>query len=130
MPAPPAAEPIAAPTPTGARVASAAPVAPDSAPRVPAAPDAAPSPRARDDEPRVAVVAPPAPLEPPLLRPVRTTWHPSAERRSARLESPAGAAREVREGDEVEGYEVVEITPSSVVFALGGDTVRVRVGAR
>ncbi|MCA9512036.1 MAG: hypothetical protein KC560_15095, partial [Myxococcales bacterium] len=80
--------------------------------------------------PRVAVVAPPAPLEPPLLRPVRTTWHPSAERRSARLESPAGAAREVREGDEVEGYEVVEITPSSVVFALGGDTVRVRVGAR
>ena len=70
------------------------------------------------------------PLDPPVLRPVRTIWHPKAERREARLEAISGQAQVVREGDEIDGYTVREISPSAVVFERGGETVRVRVGGR
>lgn len=68
------------------------------------------------------------PLDPPVLFPVQTSWHPKVERREARLESVTGQAQVVREGDEVDGYTVLEISPSAVVFERGGETVRVRVG--
>ncbi|MEE3329574.1 MAG: hypothetical protein VX246_01790 [Myxococcota bacterium] len=70
------------------------------------------------------------PLDPPVLLPVRTIWHPKAERREARLEAISGQAQVVREGDEVDGYTVREISPSAVVFERGGETVRVRVSGR
>jgi len=123
----PEAPPAAAPSPT--RQAASPPPIPETAAPPPPAVAVAKAP-APDPPVDVAVVSVPAALEPPLHRPVRTTWHPSADRRSARLEAPTGSARDVREGDEVDGYEVVEITPSSVVFGRGGDTVRVRIGAR
>ncbi len=69
------------------------------------------------------------PLDPPGLFPVQTSWHPKVERREAQLESLFGEARSVREGDLVDGYLVSEITPSSVLFARDGQTVRMRVGA-
>jgi hypothetical protein len=70
------------------------------------------------------------PLDPPVMYPVRTSWHPKADRREARLEAVSGQAQVVREGDEVDGYTVLEISPSAVVFERGGETVRVRVGGR
>ena len=71
-----------------------------------------------------------APLEAPSLGLDSTSWHPSSERRSATLLVAGGAPRVVREGDMAQGYVVVEITPSSVLFAKGDQTVRMRVGER
>ena len=62
---------------------------------------------------------------------LKTIWHPSAERRSARLEfSDGGAAREVREGQWVEGFEVREIRLSGVVLEKQGVRREYRVGDR
>ena len=62
---------------------------------------------------------------------LKTIWHPSAERRSARLEfEGGGAAREVREGQWVEGFEVREIRLSGVVLEKEGVLREYRVGRR
>ena len=54
----------------------------------------------------------------------------SVAEHEARLEAISGQAQVVREGDEVDGYTVVEISPSAVVFERSGETVRVRVSGR
>ena len=62
---------------------------------------------------------------------LKTIWHPSAERRSARLEfEDGGAARDVREGQWVEGFEVREIRLSGVVLEKEGVRREYRVGGR
>jgi hypothetical protein len=62
---------------------------------------------------------------------LRTIWHPSADRRIAQLRLEGEpASREVREGDFVEGYEIVEIKLSGVVFTRGGVTLERRVAAK
>jgi len=109
---------------------------PNSVPTAPAVPDESGAAQAGETAP-LALVGPPPdvkvihrPLDPPVLLPVRTIWHPKAERREARLEAISGQAQVVREGDEVDGYTVVEISPSAVVFERSGETVRVRVSGR
>ena len=84
----------------------------------------------------VAKVSEPSPIE-RLARPavpdvtvVRTAWHPSTDRRSAkvRLESTEEVMT-LREGDAVGALVVKEISPSAVVFETGGVELRRRVGA-
>jgi hypothetical protein len=78
------------------------------------------------------VARPPEPasgIEPPSLGLERTRWHPQPARREANI-VVAGEQRTVREGDQVLGYRIVEITPSSIIFDKNGRTERVRVGAR
>ena len=93
------------------------------------APTASPTPRkavraATVD--RVAVAG--SPLVPPLLGLERTRWHPLSERREANVVID-GVGIVLREGDDALGYTLLEITPSSIVFGLAGETVRVRVGS-
>ena len=60
---------------------------------------------------------------------VRTAWHPTPDRRSAKVRLEA--SREVltlREGDAVGGFVLQEISPSAVVFAAGEVEIRRRVG--
>jgi len=65
----------------------------------------------------------------PDITVVRTSWHPSADRRSTkvRLESTNDVLN-LREGDAVGGYIIQEISPSAVVFSTGEIEVRRRVG--
>jgi hypothetical protein len=61
----------------------------------------------------------------------RTSWHPSAERRTTwvSVEGLSGV-RELHEGEAVGALVVKEIRPSSVVFLHGADTLQRRVGER
>ena len=108
------------PTPPPSAVAEAAPsIAPASPPR--ATPSESPPPTKA-----VQVVA-----RAPDFVVLKTIWHPSAERRSARLEfENGGTAREVREGQWVEGFEVREIRLSGVVLEKEGVRREYRVGRR
>jgi hypothetical protein len=62
---------------------------------------------------------------------LRTTWHPTPERRSAniRLEG-TGEVVTLREGDAISGLVLQEILPSSVLFRAGEVELRRRVGAQ
>jgi hypothetical protein len=66
----------------------------------------------------------------PDLFVARTSWHPSAERRSATLQDGAGEEIEVHEGDAVGPLVVSRIQPSSVIFLHQGIEIRRRVGQR
>ncbi len=59
----------------------------------------------------------------------RTTWHPTPERRAARVVVEGFAdPLELREGDAVGVLVVSEIQPSGVVFLHGGTKLRRKVG--
>ncbi len=92
------------------------------------APSPAPKPSVKPTPPQkpvsVAVVAPM-----PDLHVVRTQWHPSAERRTARVEIDRDPL-ELKEGDTVHAVRVVEIRPTAVVFEFEGSRVERRVGKR
>jgi hypothetical protein len=66
----------------------------------------------------------------PDLLVARTSWHPSAERRSATLQDGAGKQIEVHEGDAIGPLVVSHIEPSSVTFLHQGIEIRRRVGQR
>jgi hypothetical protein len=85
---------------------------PAAAPRVPAEP-----------EPDVAVVA-----HRPEIWVESTEWHPSPEKRSARVRIGEDIARILREGDAVDGVVVKEIRPSGVVFLHEGAEFKRGVG--
>jgi hypothetical protein len=71
------------------------------------------------------------PSRAPDLVVLKTIWHPSAERRLARLELEAGGeVREVREGEWVQGFEIREIRLSGVILEKEGVTSERRVGRR
>jgi len=72
----------------------------------------------------VAVIAPP-----PALFVEQTQWHPSPERRLARVDV-AGQSLELREGQQTHGVRVVEIRPSAVVFEHAGVRIERKVGRR
>jgi hypothetical protein len=60
---------------------------------------------------------------------VGTTWHPTAERRSAKVRLLSNdELLTLREGDAVGAFVVQEISPSAVVFSAGGVEIRRRVG--
>lgn len=66
---------------------------------------------------------------PPMLRVTRTVWHPDAARRLALVRtSKSSAAREVREGDVIDGFEIRRIEPSGLVLERDGVETRRRVG--
>ena len=68
---------------------------------------------------------------PPELHVLRTTWHPKAERRSAKVEVEGMKEPvELREGDAVGILVVSRIEPSAVVFLHGGTELRRSVGKR
>ncbi len=115
------------------RRALAAPAAPRPAERE--SPPAA-TPRAGEvlDAPRSAATAPAesdvarAAAEPDV-RVERTQWHPAPEKRAALVRIGAdGDARELREGDALDGLVVKEIRPSGVVFLHDGVELRRGVG--
>jgi hypothetical protein len=102
--APPPVSPGAAEPPLPARAGAA---------RAPASP----APRR---EPDFAVVTPP-----PEIYVLRTSWHPRAERRLARVRlGGASGPVEVREGDAISTLVVKAIEPSGVVFLHGGRELR------
>ena len=103
-------QPVAAPAPAGAPAASgsARPLR-ESGP-APSAP-----------EPIVA--------QTPLPGLEVTRWHPAPERRKAQV-VVAGRKQWVGQADRVSGFQVLEITPSSVVLERGEEVFRVRVGAQ
>jgi hypothetical protein len=78
----------------------------------------------RPREPDFAVVTPP-----PEIHVLRTSWHPRAERRVARVQlGGASAPIEVREGDALSTLVVKAIEPSGVVFLHGGRELRRGLG--
>ena len=65
----------------------------------------------------------------PDVKVLRTAWHPDPARRSARLRMVASdEIVTLSEGDAVGALIVKEITPSSVLFAIGDVEIRRRVG--
>ena len=92
----------------------------DSAEREPPAP--APKP---EEPPSANALAAPA----PAVGVDRTQWHPTPEKRSAMIRIGEEAARELREGDAVNGVVVKEIRPSGVVFLHRGEEFVRRVGS-
>jgi len=84
----------------------------------------------------VAKTADAAPIE-RIARPdvpdvtiVRTAWHPSSDRRSAKVRLEAtDEVLTLREGDAIGALVVKEISPSAVLFETGGVELRRRVGS-
>jgi hypothetical protein len=61
---------------------------------------------------------------------VRTSWHPTPDRRTARIRVVASEeVLTLRQGDAIGGLVVQEITPSSVLFEAGKVEIRRKVGA-
>jgi hypothetical protein len=122
----PVAAPVARPTPTDVaarRPAEGVPSDATSSPPAPSSRALPPEPVPSADVKRVA----PAGL--PEITVVRTAWHPKPERRSAKVRIvETDELVTVREGDEVEGLVLQEITPSAVVFSAGDVEIRRRVG--
>lgn len=81
------------------------------------------------DEPLEAAPAPRMAARGPEVRVAKTLWHPDADRRLAWIEvSGQTALREVREGERVGPYLVLEIEPTAVVLADGKVEIRKEVG--
>lgn len=86
---------------------------------------------AREPAPEQAAAQRASSAPPPSLRVERTQWHPARERRSALVrigEGDGGDARELREGDAIDGFVVKEIRPSGVVFLRDGVELKRGVG--
>jgi len=65
----------------------------------------------------------------PDLTILRTSWHPNADRRSAKIRLEASdEIMNLREGDAIGGLVIQEISPSAVVFKAGDVEIRRRVG--
>lgn len=65
----------------------------------------------------------------PDLTIVRTSWHPKADRRSAKIRlEETEEILTLREGDAVGGLVIQEISPSAVVFKAGDVEIHRRVG--
>jgi len=114
--------------------------------------ESAPTPSQRDEgvaltEPAPAPAAPPArdvsepasaPAREPEVALVRarpevwvesTEWHPSPAKRSARVRVGEDEARNLHEGDAVDGVSVKEIRPSGVLFLYEGAEFKRGVGS-
>jgi hypothetical protein len=125
--APPIPPPIEKPAPQE-RIAELPP--PAAAPPPPAAKPATQPPPQLAEPP---APAPPAParvakIRPPKVTVKKTIWHPTPERRVARIEVEGRKGPlELHEGDAVGTLVVAEIQPSGVVFLHGGEKLRRKV---
>jgi hypothetical protein len=60
---------------------------------------------------------------------MRTAWHPSADRRTAKIRlEDTNEIMNLREGDAIGGLVIMKISPSAVLFKAGDVEVRHRVG--
>jgi hypothetical protein len=60
---------------------------------------------------------------------IRTAWHPSADRRTAKIRlEDTNEIMNLREGDAIGGLVIMKISPSAVLFKAGDVEVRHRVG--
>ena len=117
-------EPVARAVPEARSPVSPPPAAPAPREARPAAPSRPVIAEPRRAPRQVAVVPPP-----PEVSVLRTVWHPTPGRRSARVEVEGhGDVLELREGDAVGVLVVAEIQPSGVVFLHGGARLRRAVG--
>jgi hypothetical protein len=67
---------------------------------------------------------------PPKVTVEKTVWHPTPERRVARIEVEGFKGKlELHEGDAVGTLVVSEIQPSGVVFLHGGEKLHRKVGS-
>lgn len=65
----------------------------------------------------------------PDLTVIRTSWHPTSDRRSAKIRlEEKNELVTLREGDSVGGMTIHEISPSAVIFSAGEVQIRRRVG--
>jgi hypothetical protein len=81
------------------------------------------------DEPLEEAPEPRMAARGPAVRVAKTLWHPAADRRLAWIEvSGQTALREVREGERVGPYLVLEIEPTAVLLSNGGVEIRREVG--
>jgi hypothetical protein len=112
-----------------------------AAPKLAAKPAATPEPKATFDSAAKPIAPPTESAEAqsvervddrgglPGVAVLRTSWHPSPERRSTKVRVEAtGQVVSLREGDAVGGLIVQEISPSAVVFKSGDVEIRRRVG--
>jgi hypothetical protein len=140
VPEPPAAEvsrASASPTPAVRAVAATSGDEPERAAPAPPKPEPAvvtPSaPRRAESVVDIALAGeePPARLRPvaPAWTLERTRWHPAPEKRAASLRID-GLDQVVREGDDVGGYRVSEIKPSSIILEREGEEIVMGVGGR
>jgi hypothetical protein len=123
---------VSAPQPTSSKSPT-PPTSPRSAPKK----QPAESKPAREPQPpKESKASPdPSPIEHlnrralPELTIIRTAWHPSADRRSAKIRlEDTDEILNLREGDAVGGLVIREISPSAVVFKAGDVEIRRRVG--
>jgi hypothetical protein len=125
--APPIPPPIEKPAPEK-RIAELPP--PAAAPPPPAAKPATQPPPKLAPPPARPAPARVAKIRPPKVTVKRTIWHPTPERRMARIEVEGRkGSLELREGDAVGTLVVGEIRPSGVVFLHGGEKLHRKVSA-
>jgi len=133
----PAADPIE--TSSAARVAAVsspvAPIRPTPPPSGASRPAAGPPVSAAAPSPRPSPSRPAQEVERldhrglPDLTVLRTAWHPTPERRTAKVRLEASKeVLNLHEGDAVGGLVVQEISPSSILFQSGDVEIRRRVG--
>jgi hypothetical protein len=88
-------------------------------------------------EPSPRLAKPPAPkprarvatIRPPKITVDKTIWHPTPERRVARIEMEGHKGPlDLHEGDAIGTLVVAEIQPSGVVFLHGGERLYRKVG--
>ncbi len=123
---------VSAPQPT----ASKSPTPPTSPRSAPKKQPAESKPAREPQPPKESKASPdPSPIEHlnrrvlPELTIIRTAWHPSADRRSAKIRlEDTDEILNLREGDAVGGLVIGEISPSAVVFKAGDVEIRRRVG--
>ncbi|HEU4428443.1 MAG TPA: hypothetical protein VFT98_06785 [Myxococcota bacterium] len=141
--------PAPAPAPAPQRELAPSSEQPQRAPLPEAQPEISPTPRDPDPSAQQQTAAPspasareqrsePAPTEPepdvavvaprPEVWVESTEWHPSPEKRSARIRIGEDIARNLREGDAVGGVIVKEIRPSAVLFLHEGAEFKRGVG--
>ena len=88
-----------------------------------------PPPIARQPAPKAPTPARVATVKPPKVTVKKTIWHPTPERRVARIEVEGRKGPlELHEGDAVGTLVVSEIQPSGVVFLHGGERLHRKVG--
>ncbi len=93
-----------------------------------------PKPRPSSDAPKLPEASPdPVPTvavlaAPPEILVERTRWHPTPQKRTARV-LVAGVLHEVREGDIVGELLVGEIRPSSIEFIHEGVRIERKLGS-
>jgi hypothetical protein len=88
-----------------------------------------PPPIARPPASKAPAPARVATVKPPKVTVKRTIWHPTPERRVARIEAEGHKSPlELHEGDAVGTLVVLEIQPSGVVFLHGAEKLHRKVG--